>query len=110
MLAAVRDSYWCKAVGCHPEPALMTPISVQVAASGKVQPMDGFDIKRALAAAEARVVLLPGARCVSSMTGLFSAVCSMPMFLHRVYCLAVQVLVRSKMSIVPQWSCRYLCC
>ena len=62
MLAAVRDSYWCKAVGCHPEPALMTPISVQVAADGTVQPMDGFHIKRALAAAEARAMLLPEAR------------------------------------------------
>lgn len=40
----------------------MTPINVQVAASGKVQPMDGFDIKRALAAAEARAMLLPEAR------------------------------------------------
>lgn len=62
MLAAVRDSYWCKAAACHPEPALMMPITVQVAASGTVQPMDGFYINRALAAAEARAVLLPEAR------------------------------------------------
>ena len=62
MLAAFRDSYWCKAVQCHPEPALMTPINVQVAAGGQVHPMDGFDIKRALAAAEARAMLLPEAR------------------------------------------------
>lgn len=65
MLAAVRDSYWCKAVGCHPEPALMTPIDVQAAASGKVQPLEGFDIGRALAAADKRLVLLPEARYIS---------------------------------------------
>lgn len=62
MLAAVRDSHWCRAVGCLPEPALMTPIDVQVAASGKVQPMTGFDVERALATAERRLVLLPEAR------------------------------------------------
>lgn len=62
MLAAVRDSHWCRAVGCHPEPALMTPIDVQVAASGKVQPLEGFDVARALAAAERRLLLLPKSR------------------------------------------------
>lgn len=40
----------------------MTPISVQVATDGIVQPMNGFNIKRALAAAEARAMLLPEAR------------------------------------------------
>lgn len=76
----------------------MTPINVQVAASGKVQPMDGFDIKRALAAAEARVVLLPEARYVYIIDRSFLAVHIMLSFEHRVCYLVTQVLVRSKVS------------
>ena len=62
LLAALRDSHWCKAVDCQSEPGLMVPISLEVAASGSVQPMHGFDIARALAAAERRLFLLPDSR------------------------------------------------
>ena len=62
MLTALRDSHWCRAVGCQAEPALMKPISPQAAASGAVAPMQGYDIERALAAAERRLVLLPSSR------------------------------------------------
>ena len=62
MLAALRDAHWCKAVGCHPEPGLMTPISLEAAATGAVTPMEGYDIERALAAAERRLLLEPEAR------------------------------------------------
>ncbi|DBA77701.1 TPA: hypothetical protein ACH3X2_008400 [Trebouxia sp. C0005] len=62
LLAALRDSHWCKAVDCQSEPGLMIPISLGVAASGTVQPMHGFDIARALAAAERRLFLLPESR------------------------------------------------
>lgn len=73
LLAALRDSHWCKAVDCQSEPGLMIPISLGVAASGTVQPMHGFDIARALAAAERRLFLLPESRytcCVFSSTWL----------------------------------------
>ena len=43
----------------------MAPLDVQAAASGKVQPMEGFDIRRALAAADKRLILLPEARYIS---------------------------------------------
>lgn len=62
LLAALRDSHWCKAVDCQSEPGLMIPISLDIAASGTVQPMHGFDIARALAAAERRLFLLPDSR------------------------------------------------
>lgn len=68
MLAAVRDGHWCKAVGCHPEPGLMTSISLQTVAIGKVQPVNGYDISRALAAAERRLFLLPESRCATCST------------------------------------------
>jgi len=64
LLAALRDSHWCKAVDCQSEPGLMIPISLDVAASGSVQPMHGFDIARALAAAERRLFLLPDSRYI----------------------------------------------
>lgn len=62
MLAALRDSHWCKAVDCQSEPGLMTPITLEVAASNAVGPLHGFDIARALAAAERRLFLLPDSR------------------------------------------------
>ena len=40
----------------------MTNISLDIAASGAVQPMHGFDIARSLAAAERRLFLLPDSR------------------------------------------------
>ncbi len=40
----------------------MIPITLDAAASGTVQPMHGFDIARALAAAERRLFLLPDSR------------------------------------------------
>ena len=40
----------------------MTPISVESAASGALTPMQGFDIERALAAAERCLFLQPEAR------------------------------------------------
>ena len=62
MLAPLRDSHWCKAVGCQSEPGLMTPITLGVAADEAVGPLHGFDIARALAAAERRLFLLPDSR------------------------------------------------
>ena len=62
MLAALRDSHWSRAVDCPSEPGLMTNISLDIAASGAVQPMHGFDIARSLAAAERRLFLLPDSR------------------------------------------------
>ena len=67
MLAAVRDAHWCRAVGCHPEPGLMTPIDLQTVATGKVQPMNGCDVSRALASAERRLFLLPESRCATCL-------------------------------------------
>ena len=64
LLAALRDSHWCKAVDCQSEPGLMIPITLDIAANGSVQPMHGFDIARALAAAERRLFLLPDSRHV----------------------------------------------
>lgn len=31
LLATLRDSHWCAAVGCQPEPGLMVPISIATA-------------------------------------------------------------------------------
>ncbi|DBB00582.1 TPA: hypothetical protein ACH3X3_002277 [Trebouxia sp. C0006] len=62
LLAALRDSHWCRALDCQSEPGLMIPITLEVAANGSVQPMHGFDIARALAAAERRLFLLPDSR------------------------------------------------
>ncbi|KAK9829669.1 hypothetical protein WJX72_007262 [[Myrmecia] bisecta] len=59
LLAALRDAYWAQAVGCCPEPALMTPISVATAAAGRVGPLKGLAIQRAIAASERRMLLLP---------------------------------------------------
>ena len=72
MLAALRDSHWCKALECSPQPGLMTPINLEVAASGAVQPLQGFDIARALAAAERRLFLLPHSRCYSTHQAEFT--------------------------------------
>jgi hypothetical protein len=64
LLAALRDSHWCRALDCQSEPGLMIPITLEVAANGSVQPMHGFDIARALAAAERRLFLLPDSRYI----------------------------------------------
>ena len=74
LLAALRDSHWCKAVDCQSEPGLMIPITLDIAASGSVQPMHGFDIARALAAAERRLFLLPDSRYIHCLCFLFRMV------------------------------------
>ncbi len=54
------------------------PYQSEVAASGIVQPMHGFDIARALAAAERRLFLLPESRywtvCTGACLGTFGCV------------------------------------
>ena len=62
LLTSLRDAHWAEALGCFPEPGLMLSISLAMAADGAVQPMHGYHITRALAAAERRFFLLPDSR------------------------------------------------
>lgn len=62
LLGGLRDVHWAKAVGCQPEPGLLTPISVETAMSGEVPTLKGFQIQRAVAAAERTHFLHPSDR------------------------------------------------
>ena len=60
LLGVLRDTHWCHAVKCKPEPAFMTPISLATACRGDLGTLDlGYDLQRAIAAAERRALLLP---------------------------------------------------
>lgn len=60
LLGVLRDAHWCQAVGCRPEPALMTPISLATACRGDMGMLDlGYHLQRAIAAAERQALLLP---------------------------------------------------
>lgn len=64
LLATLRDTHWAAAVGCHPEPGLMVPISLSTAlgATGTIAQVAGINMERTIAAAERRAYLLPQCR------------------------------------------------
>ncbi|GLI67606.1 hypothetical protein VaNZ11_011851 [Volvox africanus] len=63
LLGELRDTHWVGAVGCSPLPGSMTPLTVETALANKaVIPTSGVraaSLRRALAAAEKRLWLLP---------------------------------------------------
>ncbi|KAK9821466.1 hypothetical protein WJX81_006037 [Elliptochloris bilobata] len=59
LLAQLRDAHWARAVGCRAEPGWLLPLAVGTALEGRVGPLAGTDIRRAIAAAERRTALLP---------------------------------------------------
>eukprot|EP00198_Chlamydomonas_reinhardtii_P000982 XP_001690317.1 predicted protein [Chlamydomonas reinhardtii] len=63
LLGELRDAHWAAAAGCPPNPGSMTPLSAASALENKVQvPGSGVraaSLRRALAAAEKRLWLLP---------------------------------------------------
>lgn len=63
LLSGLRDLHWCKAVGCRTERALTTPLSLKTAISGAVSSRRGYQIERAIAAAERCSWVLPADRC-----------------------------------------------
>lgn len=70
VLGDLRDSHWSRAVGCSPSPGLMTPINLDLALGIGQQQAGGLhyhSARRALAAAEKRLCLLPDDRWVSGV-------------------------------------------
>lgn len=57
----LRDSYWARSLGCSPSPASITPLSLDTALQqNAVQVRSRHSLLRAVAAAEKRLLLLPG--------------------------------------------------
>ena len=83
LLSGLRDVHWCKAVGCMPEPGLMTPLSVESALSGKVPTFQGYQIQRAIAAAERIQLLNPDDRYASLTCSKEFIECSFQASKHR---------------------------
>ena len=52
LLGDLRDLHWAKAVRCGTEHSSMTPISAETVLSGDVPHLHGYQIQRAVAAAE----------------------------------------------------------
>ena len=60
LLGVLRDAHWSSAIGCRAEPGLMTPLSLATACRGDLGILDlSYDLQRAIAAAERRVLVLP---------------------------------------------------
>lgn len=59
LLADLRDLHWAKAVRCRTELSLMIPISVETVLSGDVSFLHGYQIQRAVAAAERACKVYP---------------------------------------------------
>eukprot|EP00195_Chlamydomonas_chlamydogama_P017461 CAMPEP_0202915854 /NCGR_PEP_ID=MMETSP1392-20130828/66889_1 /ASSEMBLY_ACC=CAM_ASM_000868 /TAXON_ID=225041 /ORGANISM="Chlamydomonas chlamydogama, Strain SAG 11-48b" /LENGTH=357 /DNA_ID=CAMNT_0049608047 /DNA_START=29 /DNA_END=1098 /DNA_ORIENTATION=- len=62
LLGDLRDSHWARAVGCSPTPASMVPLSLDTALANKASVVNPHSARRALAAAEKRLWLLPDDR------------------------------------------------
>jgi hypothetical protein len=70
LLADLLDCHWARAARCSAKPALMTPLDVETVLSGRVPVQGGgYSIARALAAAEKRLLLLPGDRWATCCSG-----------------------------------------
>ncbi|EFJ46581.1 hypothetical protein VOLCADRAFT_93041 [Volvox carteri f. nagariensis] len=74
LLGELRDVHWAAAVGCSPQPGSMTPLTARTALENMVSiPTSGVraaSLRRALAAAEKRLWLLPGDREAQLQYGL----------------------------------------
>ena len=55
----IRDAHWAKALGCPPEPGLMTPISISTLLYQGVRQLEGYQAQRAMAAARRALELCP---------------------------------------------------
>lgn len=62
LLTGLRDLHWCKAIGCRTERALTIPLSLDIVMHGSVPKRQGYQIERAIAAAQRCCLVLPDDR------------------------------------------------
>ena len=67
LLTGLRDLHWCKAIGCRTERALTIPLSLDVVMHGNVPKRRGYQIERAIAAAQRCCLVLPNARSIHTL-------------------------------------------
>ena len=64
LLSGLRDLHWCKAIGCRTERALTIPLSLDSVMHGNIPKRQGYQIERAIAAAQRCCLIMPNDRLV----------------------------------------------